>query len=238
VKRRRRRAAALALVLLVLFLVGLGVDELLHSSFLSVRRIAVVGGPASLASASGVALGTPLLDVSPAAVAARLLRSDPWLGAVQVERVFPSELLLQVVPRTVVALVEARGGQVLGIDATGRLLPVGTGALAAYPYLAGVTVPDRPFAPAPRAERLQSELRLVVRMPQGLRSEVAEVDVQGARQELVLSSGTRVLLGRPVLLRQKLQVLGLILEKLRALHRTVAEINVEDPTAPDLVDTP
>lgn len=235
-RRRRRRAAALLLVL-ALFLLGVGVDELLHAPFLAVQTIRVEGGPAQLAALSGVRRGTPLFAVSTDAVRRRLAKADPWLGSITVEKLFPTTLLLRVSERHVVALVETTDARVLGIDGSGRLLPVAKEAMTLYPFLGGVRVPDWPFHDVLDA-RIRSELLLVKALPASLETQVAEVDVGKRGDQLLLSSGTRVDLGQPFQLAQKFTVLQAILRQLAAEHRIVPRIELVDPLAPSLISTP
>jgi hypothetical protein len=64
------------------------------------------------------------------------------------------------------------------------------------------------------------------------------VDERGGAATLLLSSGSQVLLGPPVLLGKKLAVLQAILASLASRHRQASVIDVTDPSAPALMDAP
>jgi cell division protein FtsQ len=223
------------LATLVLFLLGVGVDELVRAPVLAVRRIVVEGGPGTLARLTGVRLGTPMLTVDVAAAARRVLARDPWLRWARVVRRWPATLVLEVGARQVVALVETDGGAVLGVDASGRLLPVARGALSAYPYLGGVTAPDRPYRSI-GGRVAGAELAVAADLPAWLAPTTAEIDAGSGGLTLLLTSGTHVRLGTRSALDQKYRVLHAILARLG--DRTVGLIDVSDPAAPTVAVSP
>ncbi len=117
----------------------------LHSPWLSVHDIEIVGAvnsdPAPLVAAAGVGEGAILVWVDTAAVAASVA-TDPWVADVEVDRVFPDRLVVEVLERQPVAWLEGTTTWML-VASDGTILEVasepGGGllrALLAFPDLA------------------------------------------------------------------------------------------------------
>jgi cell division protein FtsQ len=112
-----------------------------RNEWLSLRAIAVSGAtdrvPSDeIASATGLALGTSLLDVDPAAAEARVL-AHPWVASARVVRVPPSTLVVSVKLRTPVARVarETEGDEWLVDDAGRSFAPASADDAARLPLL-------------------------------------------------------------------------------------------------------
>ncbi len=104
---------------------------------LSLRRVDFVGLAAldarALWESTGVARGTPLIDVDPAAVA-RAIAAHPRVARARAARVPPDRLVIGVTERIPVA-VDA--GRLAGIDGDGRRFPVSPQELEQLPRLVG-----------------------------------------------------------------------------------------------------
>lgn len=155
---------------------------------------------AEILAASGLALGQPMLGISPEAVRARL-EALPWVERAAVQRRFPDHVHLVIEERTPFALWQHRGRFAL-IDRSGRVI-----------------VQDRVerFAHLPQvvgegaAAEAAALLDLLARHPEVERRVLAAVRVGGRRWNLRLASGADVLLpeGHE----------AAALERLMALHR-------------------
>lgn len=131
---RRSRWGRRALWLLPVVVLGAAVVWVVwFSSLLGVTSIEVRGSTtltaASVRQAAGVAIGTPLARVDDAAVASRL-RALPRVGAVEVRRGFPHDLVLVVDERIAVAVISTGEGW-RSIDSSGDVVSAvrGPGAL-------------------------------------------------------------------------------------------------------------
>lgn len=140
--RRRRLLAGLCLVL-----VGALVWLVWFSSVLSVRTIRVEGTSGALTeqvrAKAGPVRGEPLARVDASAVR----RAVAGLGSVErveVERGFPSTLVVRVVPRAPVLVIQGQGGARTLVDGRGvAYAPAGPAAagLPVVPVQAGATTP-------------------------------------------------------------------------------------------------
>ena len=118
--RRRRRLLQFTLLLLVALAVAGAVWAVWFSSALTVRGIRVVGpsGTAEQAirATAAVPIGVPMMRVDTGDITRRIA-GLPWVAAVAVDRSFPDEIMVTVVPRVPVAIQSPTG---FGIDAQGR----------------------------------------------------------------------------------------------------------------------
>lgn len=119
--RLRRRLVAVAVVFGLL----LGVAGLTRTALLDVDEVLVTGTertqPGSVAAASGVTPGTPLIGLDLEAAAARV-RSEPWVREAAVERSWDGTVAIAVVERQPVATVNAGAGGWLLIDGERRVV--------------------------------------------------------------------------------------------------------------------
>ena len=77
--------------------------------------------PESILAALGVARGTPILGVDPAAAKARL-ESIPWVRVASVERILPDTIQVRIAERVPLALWQ-RNGKLELVDGDGQVLP-------------------------------------------------------------------------------------------------------------------
>jgi cell division protein FtsQ len=121
--------------------------ETLNREVLRLHAICVLGAgrlsAEEVAAATGLAEGTSLLAISPAAIEARL-REQPWIRDAHVMRLVPGRVLVQVAFREPVARVTQaspeEGAPVVLVDAEGR----------AVVEAAGAPVPPLPVIVSPR----------------------------------------------------------------------------------------
>lgn len=120
----RRRMRRLVLLSGVVAALAAGV-ALTRSPLLDVDRVVIEGlrrtAQTTASEAVAVSLGTALADVDPGAVEARV-EALPWVADAHVERTLPGTLRVVVRERVPVAAVEDGAGDVVLVDATGRVL--------------------------------------------------------------------------------------------------------------------
>ena len=136
--RERRLGPVLVLVLLVL---ALGGWLLLNSSVFAVRDIRVSGNrilsSAEVTQLSGVAVGDNLFRLSPGDVN-QALRRSPWIAGVEVERRWPSTLVVRVRERSPVGWAEDGDGTRLLVAGDGTVLQAAVERPTHLPALGGV----------------------------------------------------------------------------------------------------
>lgn len=136
--RRRwlRWRPVLAAVLLLTVLVGTG-WLVFFSQVLAVQSVQIRGTgvltPAQVRSAADVPIGRPLARVDLEAIADRVRTLAP-VQDVEVHRIWPDRIGIEVTERTTVAVVEV-GGRIRGMDATGVLFRDYRTAPAAVPMV-------------------------------------------------------------------------------------------------------
>jgi cell division protein FtsQ len=193
---RFRQRLAVLLVLAAMGIAGGVAWALLDSSLFAVRSVVVTGTrlvpESEVLAVAGVRSGTPLIRVSTAQVAARVLTIRQVLG-VQVTKSWPDRVVIAVRERTSALAVALPSGGFDLIDANGVVvqsaalrppgLPLYTTTTAAAAALRGD--PDVAAAAAVLGE-----------LPASLRSSVTSVTVPSPDQvTLSLSSGVTVLWG-------------------------------------------
>jgi len=231
------RAAGRRRLRLVLAAAGLaavigGGLALLHSPLLAARVVRISGAshtprPAVLA-ASGLSGRPPLIDVGPAAVAARL-EALPWVATASVRRQWPDGVRVALTERTPVAVVVA-GGETALVDASGRVLarsvqqPSGT-----FRILAPAPLPA-PGADLPPSDR--PLLAVANGFPASLAPAVRAIEERAGGVDLVLAAGPLVELGPQP--RPGAQAVALATLLARVGLAGVVAIDLRVPTAPVL----
>lgn len=123
----------------------------LHSPWLSLHEIEIVGAvesdPAAAVAAAGVGEGAILVWIDTGAVAAEVQR-DPWVADVRVTRVWPDRLVVEVMERTPLLWVEGTGDWML-VASDGFVLEA---APEPGPGLLRVAVPFASQAPGVRPD--------------------------------------------------------------------------------------
>jgi cell division protein FtsQ len=137
----------------------------------------------AILSALGVARGTPILAIDPAA-AKRQLETIPWIRSASVERRLPDALHIRLVERQPMALWQRQGKLVL-IDRDGVVVP--SEHLESFGNLIVLVGPDAPSAGAALLDMLAGEPLLQPHV-------AAAVRVGGRRWTLRLDTGIDVAL--------------------------------------------
>jgi cell division protein FtsQ len=216
-------------------LVALG-WTLFFSPLLYVRNVKVVGAQfltdEEVAEAGGL-LGEShrnilLLATNEIAVGVAAL---PWVGEVDVDRMLPGTVRIRIEERQP-ALVLSLGAAKWTIDARGNVLATGE-AVDDLPVLAGVEVGD--IEPGLRLMTDESRAALLAfrSLPKSLRTRVVGVFAPTVeRITFSLREGTSVRYGAAEQIRDKNEVLQVLLRRLDDEGRTAAYIDVRVPTSP------
>ena len=194
-RRRRARWVALLLLLAAMGLAGGVTWALYDSSLFAVRSVTVTGTrlvpESEVLAVAGVRPGTPLIRVSTARVAARVLTITQVQG-VQVTKTWPDRVVIAVRERTSALAVALSGGGFDLIDADGVIVQSAAARPAGLPLFTTTAAasslrgdPDVAAAAAVLGE-----------LPASLRSSVASVIAPSPDQvTLSLGSGVTILWG-------------------------------------------
>ena len=194
-RRRRARWVAVLLVLAAMGVVGGVTWALFDSSLFAVRSVVVTGTrlvpESEVLAVAGVRPGTPLIRVSTARVAARVLTITQVQG-VQVTKTWPDRVVIAVRERTSALAVALSGGGFDLIDASGVIVQSAATRPAGLPLFTTTAAasslrgdPDVAAAAAVLGE-----------LPASLRSSVASVIAPSPDQvTLSLGSGVTILWG-------------------------------------------
>lgn len=199
-----------------------------------VDRVDVVGSartePADVIAAAGLDRSPQLIDVDPAAVAARI-EALPWIASAEVTRHWPSGVSIEVTERRPVAVtpVDPDGKQWALVDATGRVLAHEAGRPAGYPALSKGPVPGAPGTTLDAATA--SALAVAGALSPELRAQTGDIVVlPGEEVELALLPRGRVRLGRAEELAAKVEALATVLSRVDL--QGIAVIDLRVPSAP------
>lgn len=232
-KRLRKLGIASGVVAAGAALWGVTLTPLLDVDHL---RVSGAGrtGEAAVLGAAGIDRGDALLTADVGAAADRLA-DLPWVQTVEVSRRWPGTIEIDLVERRPSAIVPARGGGWLLLDATGRQL-----AVQEAPEPGALTIEVPPVEPEIGAQLVagaQGALELAGTIPPSMRDQllalapVAGGAVEG-RVRLRDGGDAVVLFGRPTQAPAKWLALLGVLEQ--AEPRGVATIDVRVPSAPAL----
>jgi cell division protein FtsQ len=228
-RRRLRRLLVLGAVVVLLA----GLVALTRSPLLAVRHIRVTGASQTSAdavvAASGIKLGSPLLDVS-TATARRKIAALPWVKTVSVRRSFPGTVAVQVTERIPIAVV-ADGDGWLEVDRSGRVLARVPSAPAGLVPLDGVPAGVAPGGQLTAAPDL---LALAAALPATLQPSLTGIAVAPSGLVLQLKDGGVVQLGQADDLPAKLVAAQAVLTSEGVNPGCVAVLDVQVPTAPAL----
>ncbi len=220
--RRRLRWVVAGVVLVLLVVAGFALTQ---SPVLDVDTVAVTGTTqadrAEVLTASGIALGSPMIEVDTSAAAGRI-EALPWVARASVAQDWPGTVTITVTERTPVAAVGS-GSAAMAVDREGRVLgPVGDREL---PVVAGDA--------APAGDDLTATQRWVVgalgELPAGLRREVAGASATPSGIRLTLTDDIEVRWGDRSQPSAKADALQVLLEQ--ADRSTIATIDVTVPRA-------
>ena len=205
--------------------VVVGAFALTQSPVLDVGSIEVRGASrteqAEARTASGIALGSPMVSLDAPAVERRL-EALPWVEQASVSRSWPGTVRIALVERTPVAVV-GEGSAAVEVDEAGRVLGLATGD--ALPVVAG--------DPAAVGEDLSATQRWVVAtvadLPDELRAEVASASATPAGIRLTLTDEIEVRWGDSSQATAKADAVEVLLEQ--ADRTTIETIDVSVPRA-------
>ncbi len=226
--RRRLRFVVAGVALLVALCVGMLV---LHTPLVAVRQVTVSGadhsGVQAIVAAAGLTGSPPLIDVDPAAAAARV-EALPWVAHATVARRWPDAVSVTVTERVPIGAVLRPGGGAAVVDATGRVLAwdpsAPPGLVLSLPTAPGA--PGTALAPADRPG-----VAVAAALPASVAGRVREVAVDGGQVRLDLGGGLSALLGSPDELSAKLAALASVLEEARPRGPAVIDLTLPDQPA-------
>lgn len=232
-RRRLHRLLALAAVTAVV----LATLAALRSPLLDVDRVVVRGAsrttPAAVVDVAGVRPGEALVDVDTGSVGRRVA-TLPWVRDVRVERHWPGTVEVVVSERRPVAAVEAEGGGVLLVDATGRLLAAEAAPPAGVPTIEGAAQSAEPGERV--SDAAEPALAVAAALPPILARVTGTVVVEDGEVELRLVPFGTVRLGPPDDLPAKFLAAATVLEQVDPTGFGVLDVRV--PSAPVLTRAP
>jgi len=235
-RRQGRRRLAVLVAFAAIVLIVLGGWLLLDSRLLSARVVTVEGSAhterAAVVAASGLATHPPMINVNPAAVAARVERLA-WVGTATVRRQWPDGVVISVTERTPVAIVAASPAAPSGpsdwaeVDATGRVLAESATEPSGLVQLA---VPVHPGPPASfLGPSAGPALRVAASLPRAYAAQVVAVAVgSGGQVSLKLTIPVTVDLGTTAQLGAKEEDVAALLA-----HATLTAGDVIDVSVPE-----
>ena len=228
-KRRRVMAALIAAGIAAVL-----VWTAFWSPLLDVRRIQVVGAKhtdsSDVRAATGLDSNENLLLVSTGRVAASV-EELPWVRAADVQRRLPGTVRVKVEERSAALVVTVASGT-WTIDASGHVLEEGA-ASERLPTLTGTVLAGVEPGERIRSEAARAGLEVWRSLPRKIKEQVASVVAPArVRIALALRDGTVVRYGGADHLGAKNEVLGALLARLRAEHRTATYIDISVPGTP------
>lgn len=142
-QRARGSMSRFLLVFIIVILSGLVAWTLFRSPLFSIRHLEIAGtlraDPAAALSASGVAVGRPMVTADLGA-ATELLLADPWIAQAAIRRDWPDRVTVDLVERVVVGSVECASATVVAaVD--GTVLPTADPAAEAVGRIVTPTLP-------------------------------------------------------------------------------------------------
>lgn len=233
VEERRRRWVRRGLVVAALVAVAVGAWALTRTAVLDVDALEVVGadrtGVDGVVTASGIAVGDPLLDLDLDGVATDV-EALPWVARATVERDWRSGMVRIVVQERQPAAALVAGEQLAVVDAGGRVLAVGPRARPA-PAAAELAQVEVEVIPAPSAvvdERTASLVAVATSLTPGVRSRVVAIRSSGEDVELVLQPTGTVRFGPAVDVEEKVRTLQTTLAEAQLDCLAVIDVRVPD----------
>jgi len=219
---RHRRSWLVSGLVVVLAVAAGGAWLLLGSSVFTVRRLVILGTHdepvAEVLAAAAVPPGSRMLGLDLDGITRRVA-ALPRVARVEVERDWPSSLLLRVQERMPVAVTRTTEGLRL-VDATG--LAYLHAPVPLPPGLPELTAP----VVSPQDDATRAELAVLAALPAALRSKVLAVSATGSYDVTLTLTGHRtVRWGAAAEAARKAQVLGVLLSQPGTTY---------DVSAPDL----
>jgi cell division septal protein FtsQ len=235
--RRRRRRILAALAVACLLSGGLA---LVHSSVFGARHVRVTGASSltssSVLAAAGLQGDPPLIDLDPAAIAARV-EHLPWVLTAAVRVAWPTTVAIHVTERIPVAAVMLAGqrSSYAICDVTGRVLEIVPTRPESLPVLvlagAGAGSPGAPGSSLPARDR--PELEVASAMPESIVHSVTVVTATSLGAVVKLKDHLTAIIGDATGLSQKFVSLATVLAH---HHLTgISAVDLRVPAAPVLI---
>lgn len=226
---RRGRFRRYGISLLVVLTLAAGGVALVRSPLFEVDGIEVSGmrmlSRNEVLAASGLRIGMNVLSVDTSGVRQRLERI-PLVASAKVERIYPSQVKIQVTERkpSAVAIV---GGTAWLIEARGALMTKVAAPPAGLPVVK-VTAPPESYA-------LSEALRLWVALPAWAKSKTSALTAPEPTLISALIGGTQVIFGSADDVLPKMQAVIAIFARAKTDRRRVSRIDVRAPHRPAAV---
>ena len=212
--RRRRRRILAGVVLAGLVASGAAV---VHSSMLGARHVRVSGASNIAASyvvaTAGLKGAPPLVDLDPAAIAARV-EHLPWVLTAAVKISWPSTVAIHITERIAVAAVRVAGpkSSYAICDVTGRVLEILPARPASLPVVVlppALLSPGAPGTSLAVADRL--ELQVAAEMPESMLPAITDITVTPLGAVVQLADHLTAIVGTASGLSQKFVSLATVL---------------------------
>lgn len=226
-----RKRLKLLIALAIITLLSIGALVGLQSSWLDVDEVVVVGAERTAAedvrSASGIIVGTPLVDLD-MAEAADAIETLPWVASSTITRTWDGTITVEITERTPAIALPAPGDVFMLIDAAGRQLGVVDQRPDWAHIINGLEASGVAGQPAPT--EIHGVIRLLGLLTADHVDAITSVSVVDGNLVLDLIDGGTVDLGAPSGLADKLVSYDTIRASvdLRCLHR----IDLRVHTAP------
>ena len=216
--------------------------------FFKVRKIEVGGNlvydNAAIIEASGVHTGDNLLFVNKSAVAGRISTLLPYVQEVQVTRLLPGTVRLDVTETDAPFGAQADDGTVWLLDSAGKALEqLDSDATDGYPMLLGFTIQPAKVGAAAQSEEGADSLDAAIRVMTALRGtgllpQIASIDV-AKPYDIVLQYADRfkVWLGGTDQLEYKFQYLTAVLEQLDSYQTGTIDLTFDEEKVARFIPT-
>lgn len=229
----RPRRSPLALAVVGVLVLGALAWAVANSRLFAIDGVEVRGNVVLTADRvvrlSGIDRGDNLVRLSSEEVRRRLSRS-PWVAAVEVERWFPSTVVIHVTERTAVAWVRAPDRR-LPVAPDGTVLAPRGRVLEDLPSLGRISEPLRP---GDVLSGSAGTLRVAASLPPDLRTVVDTIAVEGEEITLGLRPRGRVLYGSPTAMGRKNDAVVSLLRWATQRELSLGYIDVRVPARPAL----
>ena len=188
-------------------------DDMANAAGLQVRAVRLTGNTKlsqpEILEAAGIGPNTSVLFFDPDAARTRLT-ANPWIAEATVQKLYPDQLLVEIVEREAFALWQ-RDGKIAVIAADGTVivdqldsrfqhlpLVVGAGAEKRVQEIVGLMTARPEIASAVRAAVLVAERRWTLVLKNGIDVRLPDTDVEGALATLARLDAEKKLMTRDV----------------------------------------
>lgn len=232
-----RKRLRVILAMLIVIGLGVGVIELLHSSFFSAHHIDVTGlshtTRMQVIDAADLESEPALIDINDASVAAAIERL-PWVGRATVKKSWPTTVHIAITERAPIGQIQLSHSRFAIVDLTGRVLADETAPSASL-----MNLHDIKSVPGPGGYVAQSARGIVTTAgatPTGLVNQVSYVGTTpNDGIVLGLKDGLTVIFATATDLRQKMVSLATVLSPTSSVSLAgIVTIDLRVPSSPVL----